>query len=105
RLYGSGPPPALAPSPTRRSSDLAISLINASLWKYPCVARIHQPLPCDETPGSGTAVAGPHHAGTWHRPRALRLAGVANPQGGCRSEEHTSELQSRENLVCRLLLE
>src|SRR5207302_11348957 len=26
-------------------------------------------------------------------------------QGGQRSEEHTSELQSRENLVCRLLLE
>src|SRR5690606_41226763 len=25
------------------------------------------------------------------------------PQGGPRSEEHTSELQSRENLVCRLL--
>src|SRR5215475_10328047 len=25
--------------------------------------------------------------------------------GNCRSEEHTSELQSRENLVCRLLLE
>src|SRR5690606_40398955 len=25
--------------------------------------------------------------------------------GQCRSEEHTSELQSRENLVCRLLLE
>src|SRR5436309_8706851 len=25
--------------------------------------------------------------------------------GFCRSEEHTSELQSRENLVCRLLLE
>src|SRR5690606_39462630 len=29
-----------------------------------------------------------------------------NPQEGLsRSEEHTSELQSRENLVCRLLLE
>src|SRR5690606_7010314 len=27
------------------------------------------------------------------------------PQIGSRSEEHTSELQSRENLVCRLLLE
>src|SRR5690606_41692723 len=26
-------------------------------------------------------------------------------QGSSRSEEHTSELQSRENLVCRLLLE
>src|SRR5690606_40546185 len=30
-------------------------------------------------------------------------AGVAGPL--VRSEEHTSELQSRENLVCRLLLE
>src|SRR5207302_3514924 len=27
------------------------------------------------------------------------------PRAGQRSEEHTSELQSRENLVCRLLLE
>src|SRR2546422_8368620 len=27
------------------------------------------------------------------------------PQGGRRSEEHTSELQSRLHLVCRLLLE
>src|SRR5690606_40624555 len=27
------------------------------------------------------------------------------PGGAFRSEEHTSELQSRENLVCRLLLE
>src|SRR2546422_2151094 len=31
-------------------------------------------------------------------------AGVAEP-GGERSEEHTSELQSRLHLVCRLLLE
>src|SRR5690606_40706607 len=33
-----------------------------------------------------------------------RLA-AALPAGQLRSEEHTSELQSRENLVCRLLLE
>src|SRR5436309_9499151 len=33
--------------------------------------------------------------------RALRMNGVSPP----RSEEHTSELQSRENLVCRHLLE
>src|SRR2546430_10922744 len=32
---------------------------------------------------------------TWHRDRGERL----------RSEEHTSELQSQSNLVCRLLLE
>src|SRR5690606_41581188 len=29
---------------------------------------------------------------------------IANTTSGSRSEEHTSELQSRENLVCRLLL-
>src|SRR5690606_42101208 len=29
----------------------------------------------------------------------------ANPSWDSRSEEHTSELQSRENVVCRLLLE
>src|SRR3990172_9872589 len=31
--------------------------------------------------------------------------GSASPNNGCRSEEHTSELQSRLHLVCRLLLE
>src|SRR2546427_8230555 len=31
-------------------------------------------------------------------------AWLADP-AGCRSEEHTSELQSQSNLVCRLLLE
>src|SRR3712207_9502723 len=34
-----------------------------------------------------------------HAPPAPR------PPGACRSEEHTSELQSRQYLVCRLLLE
>src|SRR5690606_5961430 len=38
---------------------------------------------------------------------AKALEGTVAPSngGGGRSEEHTSELQSRENLVCRLLLE
>src|SRR6266511_4636661 len=40
------------------------------------------------------------------RRAAGRAAGRIPPSGfGLRSEEHTSELQSRENLVCRLLLE
>src|SRR5690606_23295677 len=34
-----------------------------------------------------------------------RGSGDGRSGGGVRSEEHTSELQSRENLVCRLLLE
>src|SRR2546430_6686625 len=32
-------------------------------------------------------------------------AGPLHPLSGSRSEEHTSELQSQSNLVCRLLLE
>src|SRR5690606_41654797 len=48
-----------------------------------------------------------HRAILWSRrlsPRTQR--GIpALPLARLRSEEHTSELQSRENLVCRLLLE
>src|SRR5436309_1374960 len=36
---------------------------------------------------------------------AEQHAFVIAVDGSCRSEEHTSELQSRENLVCRLLLD
>src|SRR5947209_10220536 len=34
-----------------------------------------------------------------------QIPGTVNVQTGARSEEHTSELQSRQYLVCRLLLE
>src|SRR5271165_408691 len=37
--------------------------------------------------------------------RVLSCLSLALLHDGERSEEHTSELQSRENLVCRLLLE
>src|SRR5436309_7958447 len=43
-----------------------------------------------------------------HRPdaeRAQHPLGAEGERRDHRSEEHTSELQSRENLVCRLLLE
>src|SRR5690606_42101316 len=43
--------------------------------------------------------------GDVRQPVGLHLSQVARPQNYERSEEHTSELQSRENLVCRLLLE
>src|SRR3712207_7294038 len=47
-------------------------------------------------PGRGRLTAGP---------RRLVGAGRATESGERRSEEHTSELQSRQYLVCRLLLE
>src|SRR2546427_12886364 len=41
-----------------------------------------------------------------HAPQARVLTGeIELPRGQLRSEEHTSELQSQSNLVCRLLLE
>src|SRR5690606_41919180 len=49
--------------------------------------------------GNGTFVA-EQESRTMHAPMHCRFLDDNN-----RSEEHTSELQSRENLVCRLLLE
>src|SRR5690625_7123565 len=51
--------------------------------------------------------------GEWRRPPSdspgrvatLRVSDVVEPGEARRSEEHTSELQSRGHLVCRLLLE
>src|SRR3712207_8419083 len=40
-----------------------------------------------------------------HTSSASRLLACRMEYGGKRSEEHTSELQSRQYLVCRLLLE
>src|SRR2546427_3591069 len=49
----------------------------------------------------------PHHCRSNLVPLKLQLRIVvrAPPGSGPRSEEHTSELQSQSNLVCRLLLE
>src|SRR5947209_10443464 len=44
-------------------------------------------------------------ASGWHQPAHARRQGHSQHLSGRRSEEHTSELQSRQYLVCRLLLE
>src|SRR3712207_8116800 len=54
-------------------------------------------------PARADAVVVPHVHGA--RRRADGRAGAAGRRRGGRSEEHTSELQSRQYLVCRLLLE
>src|SRR5438067_5945288 len=57
---------------------------------------------------SQTFVFGSEVAGPGGDRRAARIAARhvrARPRGDSRSEEHTSELQSRFDLVCRLLLE
>src|SRR5690606_42067888 len=72
--------------------------------------------PFDRLRGAEAARGRRRRGGRPFRADVLRTAGVQQRrQAGChrartqarrrRSEEHTSELQSRENLVCRLLLE
>src|SRR5690606_42084695 len=91
--------------PTRRSSDLVhlgicLALLGLGTEQR---SRLHWPAGDDEVEQSQSPE--PVHAGVpllvHRRPRRLRGGPVRlSPE---RSEEHTSELQSRENLVCRLL--
>src|SRR5690606_41049362 len=85
--------PLLHAFPTRRSSDLAYS-VYAFAHGY--------------VDGGGVGV---YAATDPEKVRALipviagEMKALAEKADEDRSEEHTSELQSRENLVCRLLLE
>src|SRR2546430_13389592 len=45
------------------------------------------------------------NAGTWEREAEAEVTRAMRFRTSLRSEEHTSELQSQSNLVCRLLLE
>src|SRR5260370_22605143 len=56
------------------------------------------------TPGGrASQEACPNNAAAWVVPEAR--TSNSSKVAACRSEEHTSELQSHLNLVCRLLLE
>src|SRR5690606_40368082 len=89
--------------PTRRSSDLVANFILAiaiftflfsifgSAVQPPVVGDVMEDTPAAE-------------AGFQPGDRVLAIGG-RTVESFERSEEHTSELQSRENIVCRLLLE
>src|SRR5207302_11405708 len=79
--------------PTRRSSDLAA---------LAAVQRTGPTFDHDRESLQGTAES---IGEDWTDEQALVRNLVGFPIVIERSEEHTSELQSRENLVCRLLLE
>src|SRR5690606_40585727 len=90
----------------------------ATAQTYPL--SLHDALPICDPPPAGRELAHDrrcidrhllkrrHQRGdtfAFRRPFRRNLAHVILQQHLARSEEHTSELQSRENLVCRLLLE
>src|SRR5687768_17987504 len=67
--------------------------------REPVVAAVHRVEPRIDAGGHEFQLRAevPH--------RAREVAAVPGGHAGARSEEHTSELQSRLHLVCRLLLE
>src|SRR3712207_7230843 len=76
---------------------------------FPYTTLFRSLLPRPVPPGGGLPGRGAEEAGgRRRRPDAgLRRCGLGRRPGlaAPRSEEHTSELQSRQYLVCRLLLE
>src|SRR5690606_41256906 len=105
--------------------------VHAVQWRLILSLLLHSPPPIS-TPSPYTTlfrsgVEHRTHASSWPRGRPLVLAAIHTAwpiavskvrpsipkslkftqvsSSKLRSEEHTSELQSRENLVCRLLLE
>src|SRR5690606_39765917 len=88
--------------PTRRSSDLTMRWPtlprDRRAWVIVAVATV---LVLVAATGGWWLWAGPGSTPK-AAPDPIGDPRTADP---CRSEEHTSELQSRENLVCRLLLE
>src|SRR3712207_7520308 len=89
-------PPRSTPFPTRRSSDL-----KHRFWyrQGQSISRWHEPCGPSCTSGHETLEVAREHGRSGSRSSLTFLD--ARP----RSEEHTSELQSRQYLVCRLLLE
>src|SRR5690606_41559793 len=85
---------ALHSFPTRRSSDL----VGAATEKRRSHAEVVADLPAANA--ASLAATPDLNADT-----AVQLTTLTELPPPSRSEEHTSELQSRENLVCRLLLE
>src|SRR5690606_41575470 len=103
-LLSTSPDPRELPSfPTRRSSDLPARLVAESRGLIQAeLERLygrqgHKPQIEQQRRGQENHDHSPAHS------RAPRI--VVWLEVGGRSEEHTSELQSRENAVCRLLLE
>src|SRR2546426_7412417 len=80
----------------------------STLFPYTTLFRSHRVLLCRQTEQRRESL----HVGVDHDPFVLAepgaehdVRGLAAHTGELRSEEHTSELQSPCNLVCRLLLE
>src|SRR5206468_6254169 len=98
-LHCSAQRPHLHSFPTRRSSDLG------EVLKRECNQNDVAPITADRTRRLGDCSRDPRASDPFWE-SCTRCPRRPGPHGSDpRSEEHTSELQSRSDLVCRLLLE
>src|SRR5439155_27223639 len=97
-------PCALPSFPTRRSSDLVLSAspppADAASAAVVVVGSVVKVRPGEHPSGSSdaTILAARNEFESF---QVVVEAGSSHDHGGRRSEEHTSELQSRGHLVCR----
>src|SRR5690606_41900967 len=96
------PRPALHSFPTRRSSDLVVGAAGIDQRGDVRVVEAGEDL---GLAAEAFAAAGAERGQGEDLDRGLLPGHALFAVRAMRSEEHTSELQSRENLVCRLLLE
>src|SRR5690606_41267014 len=95
---------ALRPFPTRRSSDLeALQALRGRHGAERIALVMGTSTSSIGASEEGYARAQVDAQGKACFPEDLQRPIVHTPHSLGRSEEHTSELQSRENLVCRLL--
>src|SRR5690606_40201558 len=92
------------PPPTRRSSDLHVRA-RLQLERHCLLRRGEHVDHAARAPLETLAILVRDTQQLTDDQRQDRQRERPDEIGGRRSEEHTSELQSRENLVCRLLLE
>src|SRR5690606_41309893 len=100
-------PPAVYASPACMHIHLTTTQHNpkSRLFPYTTLFRSAAKKTCAAPwPAAWDSLAARQTAGTHAACPGRRRAHRVAPRGCVRSEEHTSELQSRENLVCRLLL-
>src|SRR2546422_2395570 len=113
-LPSGSPPPCFAAMVISRISLVKSAPRRASVTAFLRLICFHLLWPAMGAPVAGSTLHVPrpgalvqHATWTVRRRSNLQLDHTATPQVGYRprSEEHTSELQSRLHLVCRLLLE
>src|SRR5690606_39375760 len=93
------------PDASEIADALDVDVATVHTWQARAEEVVHVPLDRPAEPGDHQAAPADYVAGMTAEDIEEGINAQQEARVLRRSEEHTSELQSRENLVCRLLLE